>query len=371
MTEAFTPDHLRDLALIERLNPLSDDPDFPEASFCLRLDASIEGNLSARPPGLANLLLGAYDLMQAHLVYYAAEAMYYEAADGSFARHGFPDSSGRKLRRADRDTLARIVDLAAETEAADRADQALRVAALQAAGLTPDPAAFGRARDGGSIVLADAWPLHLAQNLILLKKNGSECWSLSVGFSPVLWREQAPAIQALVARFAASGVCDSGCFGFALNSWDSLEEVAERLFRPVAERFAMINPMEPGDLCLTRRFHDRDRTFDTFMPVPVGAWTILSRSLLDTAPEGIDLPAALAGTGAVIEASDTGVLVRLWPDPVLGDVNHATSCAPARALHRALAPLRAGKSTAWATALRVGFEADRIAWLTRLEGTEA
>jgi hypothetical protein len=366
MTEQQRADHQRDLDLISRLDRLSEDPEFPEASFCLRLDVAIDGNLSARPAGLADLLVGAYDLMQPSLVFYGAENLAYEGADGAFRRYGFPQSGGRKPRANDRQTLARIAELMAEVEAADAADLSDRLKHLTELGLKPDPAQFSRPRDGGNLVLADGYPLHLAQNLIYLTKNRSECWSVSIGFSPALWRAQSAAIGALLSRFAASGAYDSGSFGFALNSWQTRDEVAERLFRPVTRRFPMLNPMQPGGLCLTAHDDHQGKAGNTRTHVPVGCWTMVSRDFLQSGPVSVGSLEALRDRVAAVDVTKEGVLVKLWHLPVLGDVNHAVSLAAAKALQQVLAPLRIGKSMDGLADLKVGYEADRDEWLKRL-----
>lgn len=347
-----TNDHGRDLETLAALGRLGTDPDFPEATPCIRMEFTADCPLSALPPGLDDVLARAFDMIAPGATFYGAET--------TQRGLGFPPAKGRRPKPADRASLAGITALMAGVQAAHRAELDQRMAGLRAIGLSPDPADFIDT-DGGNLVLADAFPEHLAGNMIYL--SGSTPWRVAISFSLPFYRDHAAEVAALAQALAATGAFDSGCYGFALNTGEMRAEVAEDLILPMTRRFPLLNPTNPRQMKLTAV--DVDRDGDRRMLYPLGAWYFVSRRAL--ARHGIDAAAlhALAPAVHEVREHDHSFLIRLWDQPVLGDVNWQADLSPARAVTAALRQGFGNPLAGRAIGAAVGYEADRHRWYRR------
>lgn len=360
--------HWRDVATLEAMVPIFEEyPEFVEATPGVRIEFTADGNLSTFPPGLGALLVRTYDLIAPELTFYGAEAHYHY--DENMAQHplGFPESRKRRPKPTDRDNLGRIEALMAEAEAASLGQEQRLHVKLVAMGEEPAPEFFDTVQDGGSLCLADAFPTHLSGSHIMF--SGSMPWRFSLSFSLPCWRANAAAIMDLARDLAQTGCFDSGCLGFALNTGESgNQDVAERFFRPMTNRFPLLTIGNPLDMKLTDR--NDERWGKRGWLYPPGAWSFIARRKLER--YGIDPEAlrGLAGQVASVEEFEHAFLIRLWDWPLLGDLSHGADLAPARALARAIAPaLRLpnaeGLVESGLSGIEVGSEADLLAWYQR------
>lgn len=359
--------HWRDVATLEAMVPIAEEsPEFVEATPCMRIEFTADGNLSSFPSGIGALLVRAHDLIAPKLTFYGAEALYHYDENMVQHPHGFPESRKRKPKPTDRDNLGRIEALMAEAEAASLEQEQRLDAKLVAMGEEPAPEFYDAVQDGGSLCLSDAFPTHFSGSHIMF--SGSMPWRFSLSFSLPCWRANAVAIMDLARDLARIGCFDSGCFGFALNTGESSnQDVGERFFRPMAERFAMLTIGNPLDMHLSDRNDNRGKVGWLHPP---GAWSFIAKRKL--ARYGIDPEAlrGLAGQLASVEEFEHAFLIRLWDWPLLGDLSHGADLAPARALARAVAPAlrqpkRDGRVRAGLGGIEVGYDADVLAWYQR------
>lgn len=359
--------HWRDVAMLEAMVPIAgESPEFVEATPCMRIEFTADDNLSAYPGSLDGVLTRAFDLIGPELTFYGAEDREFHDVQRRRISVGLPASRRRKPRPTDRESLATLSEIMSRVEAASTAENQWFMEELRSDGSDIDPANFP-ATDGGSLCLSDAFPTHLSGSHIMF--SGSMPWRFSLSFSLPCWRANAAAIMDLVRDLAQTGCFDSGCFGFALNTGESgNQDMGERFFRPMTDRFPLLTIGNPLGMNLTDR--NDERWGKRGWLYPPGASSFIARHKL--ARYGID-PAALrglAGTVASVEEFEHAFLIRLWDWPLLGDANWGTDLAPARALARAVAPtLRKagaeGKIGSGLGGIAVGYEADILAWYQR------
>ena len=346
--------HRRDFKTLSDLNPVAENPDFPVATACVRIELSADGPLSSFPGMLDDILGRAYDLIEPTTTFYGAEQLH---------GLGFPPSRGRKPRTSDRASFANITALMAQVQAADKADSTERFEALLAMGQNPDAAAFVDPLDGGNAIITDAFPLHQSGSHILV--SGPQPWRVSLSFSLPIWQKKHAEIMSIAEDLAATAVFDSGAFGFGLNPGDTLQEVAERVFLPMTRRFRMLSVNDVRSMRLTRFGGRTGAEYDARLVYPISSWFYISRACMarhKIAKADID---GLNGRVHEVVEHAHSYLIKLWPLPILGDVNWQADMAPARALARALEPGMRGEGWGGLAGITVGYDADRIAWYRR------
>ena len=104
---------------------------------------------------------------------------------------------------------------------------------------------------------------------------------------------------------------------------------------------------------------------------PIMPWTLLGKAAL----EALDIPLQairdLAPEVYAVQEYEYGFLIKLWPGPVLGDVNAGTDLTPAQALGRVLAPaiLAAAEGFGKRGIARIGWPENKAAWYRRFVPT--
>lgn len=339
MTEAD-----RDLQTLIDLGPIVLD-DFVIATPAVRLDMLFEGPLSERKGKLDPLFAQALSLMEPELTVYGGE--------GPFAQ-----STGRKPKPSDMDQLGRLSEILAGAEAESAAENAEQMAYLRGEGLEPDPANF-KARDHGALLVSDAFPLNLSGTH--LQMIASAEWRVSLSFSLSLYQQKKPEILALCEAIFASGVAETGNFGFAYNfgTAAAVEQDARKELRPRTQRFQMLNMIEACAVQYSDVFEDKKGLY------PMGSWTYHDKAMLAKYRIKEDQLTGLEGTVHAVREAEHGVLAKLTAEPTLGDLNHQADLAPAFALGQVMARAMEKAELNSLSGLRIGGQADRWAHYMR------
>lgn len=333
----------QDLATLEDLGPLVENEEYHRATPCVRLTFVSDGNLADRNARLDDWLARAAELARPEVKLYGGQGA------------AFPTSQRRKPKPSDWALFDGLSDrLAADMRQRTENDQ------------------YDIPQESGSVFFGDS--LSDGDSATRFYMMGSHPWRVSLALSLPLWRQKAAEMDALVEDLAALGnVYDSGGYGFAMNLWDApLDEMEDRLYYPISQRFRLIDMVDPQIW--------RDSKLDALGPggvpvaplpppllYPIMPWTLLGKAAL----EALDIPLQairdLAPEVYAVQEYEYGFLIKLWPGPVLGDVNAGTDLTPAQALGRVLAPaiLPAAERFAKSGIARIGWPENKAAWYRR------
>lgn len=347
-------EHERDLDYLSSIGAIFEDPDVVEATPSIAIRFTADGCLSTFPGRLDEVLARAHDLIAPTATFYGAEQR-----DGL----GFPKSRGRRPRPRDRDCFADVSAIMRTVELAHREAMRRRRRHLLDQGMRPefDPETM-RVQDGGSIGLLEAFPIERGGSHIVMA--GSAPWRVSIGFGLDLYRQRHEEIDRLAEDIAATGAFDSGCYGFALNvNGDAGEDLQRRLFRPLAARFPLLNPVD----VLTMPITTLD-TGDVFTLFPIGSWYFVAKPVVARFRISEEAVRALASEIFAVIEHPHSFLLKLYEQPVLGDGAQGADLRPAIAVSKALAPGFLHPEAWRLFGMSVGGPDDRLAWYRRFLG---
>ena len=339
----------RDLATLAAIGPVIEDQEYHRATPCVRLTFVSDGNLSDRSARLDAWLARAAELARPEVAVYGGEGQ------------SMPYASRRKPKPADWALFDGLGQRLADELARDAQDNPLSIP-----------------QESGSFFFGDT--LTHGASATRLYALGSHPWRFSLSLSLPLWQQNAAAMDQLVEDLAALGdICDSGGYGFAMNLWDNAQDEDEdRLFLPISQRFRLIDMIDPQLW--------RDSKLEALGPggtpvaplpapllYPIMPWTLLGKAAL--AAHGIPFQALrdIAGQVWQLQEFEHGFLVKLWPCPVLGDMNTDPDLAPAFALGRVLAPAILASLDRFGRGhmARLGWPENKAAWYRRFVDLDA
>lgn len=341
----YMTDAARDLETLMTVGPLMNG-DVVEATPCVRLDLHTSGPLSARPGKLDKMLEQAAALMCPTLAFYAAQGQ------------DFLSSSGRKPRDTDIAQLGNFSAMMATCEAREAKEIAENRADIEElTGQKTNDADFVPT-DHGMLLLSDARRIQESGSHIQMKGVGD--WRISIGFSLKLYQERQADILSCVDAVFASGVAESANFGFACSAREGAsEDQYRRICQPLIRRFQLLNLVQSAGLNFGSRSQERGIA-------PLGAWYTIDKTT--ALAHGVGLNELRNLTVYDLMETKTTFIIKLYPKPTLGDLNHQADLAPAYALGAVLAPAFAKASSPegngrWRThslsAIAVGEQADR------------
>lgn len=337
----------RDLATLEDLGPLVEDEEYHRATPCVRLTFVSDGNLADRNAQLDGWLARAAELVHPEVKLYGGQGA------------AFPASQRRKPKPSD----WALFDGLSDRLAADMRKDA-------------EESQYAIPQESGSFFFGDSLTDgHSATRFYMM---GSHPWRVSLALSLPLWRQKSAEMDALVEDLAALGdVYDSGGYGFAMNLWPtSYAEEQDKLYYPISQRFRLIDMVDPQIW--------RDSKLDALGPggvpvaplpppllYPIMPWTLLGKAALEALEIPLQAIRDLAPEVYAVQEYEYGFLIKLWPGPVLGDVNAGTDLAPAQALGRVLAPaiLAAAEGFGKRGIARIGWPENKAAWYRRFVPT--
>ncbi len=334
-----------DLEFLRSLDFRSECGRYIFATPCVRADWLVDGPLSKRPGQLDTVLEHAMDLMADRFSFYGGEM-------------DFAHSRGRKPKASDIAQPGMISEIMAKSESRSKEEKAARMKHLREQGLSPDPANF-IAKDSGTIGLTDAFPLQSSGCHFQALGFGS--WRMTLSFSLDLYEEKANEILSLIDALFATGVPETGHFGFALNNeagdinFDYVRE-----FKALTKRFELLSPISAGRLNWSNTFNDGVGLY------PISSWTYHDKDLLTRLGAcHRDIRGLEKDVYEIIE-SEHGFLIKLFPEPILGERMHNGDLAPADAVGKLLTTAMKRSNLASFCGISVSSEiADRKAWYMR------
>lgn len=329
----------RDLTELRRIGQITNDG-IVYATPCVRLDLWARAPLSGRDLPLDGLFSEAAAIMENAFTFYG----------GSGA---FPASKGRKPRRSDLDLPHQISELMQKSYEADDRECKARMAQLRDQGITPDENAF-KNYDHGTFFLSDAFPPEESGNHIQLLGYGVGGWRIALSFSLDFYQRHKDRVIALAEAVHDSGMPDTGGFGFAYNTARLSEAHQLHHYRPLTHRFRMINMTESAQI---------DTEDDRQQLYPINSWVYLSKARAALCQISEDMVRKLAGQIHTLRESDTGFLIKLTSEPILGDLRHTPDLAPACALGNLFDKCYANRPIY--RGISLGHQTDIMNWLRR------
>lgn len=306
---------MTDIETLRSLGPITDG-DFVRGTFAVRIDFHCRAPLHKRPAQIDPFLERAAQIMGPALQYYGGEK-------------GFASSKGRKARPSDIAQLAQVnsVMLAQfEEDVIEKAETRENIEA--ATGQKTYDHNFIPV-DTGNFFLGDRLPIEQSGTHIILNGNGS--WAVSLSFDLDIFEQNQSNICQLAQDIFNSGIAASGNFGYVINVADQLpDDIANRLYLPPTRRFQMLNPVASAGIHILPKVE--------MGVAPLGSWYCIQD---DWAVEnGLDPFKISDISNSVFSVTKTanGHLVKLWEQPILGDVHNGADMAPAIALSKFLAP---------------------------------
>lgn len=329
----------RDLTELRRIGQIIKD-DTVYATPSVRLDLWARAPLSGRGLPLDGLFSEAASIMESAFSFYG----------GSGA---FPASKGRKPRSSDLALPGQIAELMQKSYQANAEECKEQVARLRAQGITPDESAF-MPYDHGTLFLGDAFPPEESGNHIQLLGYGIGGWRIGLSFALDTYQRHKDRVLALAEAVHGSGVPETGCFGFAYNTARLTEAHHLHHYQPLTRRFRMISMTESAQI---------DTQENRPQLYPINSWVYLSkaRAALCQIPE--DAVRELKGEIHALHENDMGFMIKLTPEPILGDLCHTPDLAPARAAGELFDRCYANRPIY--RGIRLGHQADILSWLRR------
>lgn len=326
-----------DLRTLSDLTVTSEDGAYTLATPCVRADFLCEGPISGRPGKIDEILTRAAEIMDGEFTFYGSE--------GPWSL-----SKKRKPKEADVAQLADTTRLLKAEEDKRRGEQQAVMEDLRKRGQEPDPANF-IARDGGTLCLSDKFPMGQSGSHIQLL--GFSDWRISLSFSGALFAKERPRILSLIEDLFASGLPETGSFGFAMNSQLEVDGHARESLLPLTRRFRLLSPIQAGTLKWTNIWDGRKGLY------PINSWTYHDKALLAAHRITEGRMRALAKDVHEVRETDHGFLIKLYAEPSLGDVNADADLGPAHALGAVLGPAMQSAELSGLIGIRVGPSADR------------
>lgn len=334
---------MSDLETLRGLTLTSDDGRYTKATPCVRIDWLCDSPLSTRPDGLDALLTQAAKLIGDSFTFYGSE--------GPWAY-----SRKRKPKPSDTEQLGRTSELLLAVSEKDRIERQSFADQQAQRGEKPGETDI-QGQDGGSLCLSDAFPMAQSGSHVQLLGYGD--WRMSLSFSLDVYEAMKPDILKLAEQVFASGIPQTGNFGYALNSNLQLDNEARALVQPMTRRFPLLSPIEAGVLKWSNPFEGRRGLY------PINSWTYHDKALLKSLRIKDDKMRALKDKVHDVQETEHGFLIKLFPEPILGDRNHGADLSPAYALGRVLEPAMRQGDLSSLVGIRVGPQADRWTWHMR------
>lgn len=265
----------------------------------------------------------------------------------------FPASKGRKPRSSDLALPGQIAELMQRSYEADAEGCKARMAQLRDQGITPDESAF-MPHDHGTLFLGDAFPPDQSGNHIQLLGYGIGGWRIGLSFALDTYQRHKNRVFALAEAVHGSGMPDTGCFGFAYNTARLTEAHQLHHYQPLTRRFRMISMTESAQI---------DTQEDRPQLYPINSWVYLSKARAALCQISEDAVRGLEGQIHALHENDTGFLIKLFPEPILGDLHQTCDLAPARAVGKLFDRCYADRPIY--RGISLGHQADILRWLRR------
>lgn len=330
----------RDLETLAEIGPISEG-EFCHATPCLRIDLTCPAPLSARPGRLDEPLVKALSIMDKSITFYGGEG------------EEFAASKGRKARTSDKEQLQHLSKLMQRSENADYEETQATIRSLRAQGIEPNLDAMAPPSDSGNLILSDDFPVQMSANHIILRGNGA--WGISVSFSLTNAQANKGDVLAIIEELMMSGIATSASAGFCYNTSDTLPlSFHETYYMPPTRRFRLLNTSNPAQC----RFMHDDKGV-----VPLNSWYWLDKK--NALRNGISEDAIRGLSDKVFDISETpdGFMIKLYPEPILGDLNQGFDPSSALAVGALLES--AFKEPTALRGIPMGEQADKVAWLRR------
>lgn len=330
----------RDLQALTEIGSVTEG-EFTHATPCLRIDMTCPAPMSARPARLDELLVKAHAIMSETITFYGGEG------------EDFAASKGRKPRASDIAQLTSLSTLMQRSQDADAEETKATIRSLQAQGIEPNLDAQYPPSDSGNLILADKFPVEESGDHIILRGNGA--WGIAISFSLASVEAKKAEILNLIEEFLTSGFATTANAGFAFNTSDTSPlSFHETYYVPPTRRFRMLNMSNPAQC---RFMHD------DLGVVPINSWYWLDKKSAQQNGISHDDIRGLKGKVFELTESPNGFIIKLYAEPILGDLNHGFDQSPAFALGHLLD--QAFNEPSSQRGIPMGEQADKVAWLRR------